>query len=255
LERQYAALDVEEDYLYAYGFLSRRVWRLLHPRKASAPRTFEKRVLTTVRTLGETHPRALEAHLGRRRIVNAWGGYSKATTNALEWLHWRGLLRIARRERGIRIYHPTAAVGGESAPSERLRQLIMVYADIFAPSPERNLQSVIARHRELGNTRKCLSELIQEGALRRETVNDVSYVWPADPGTNPAAIARRVRFVAPFDPLIWDRWRFGLHAGEETGERLLCDAGALAGFDGRLGECDRCGGCGRCDRCDRPVAP
>ena len=33
LERDYASLDVEEDYLYAYGFLSRHVWRLLHPRK------------------------------------------------------------------------------------------------------------------------------------------------------------------------------------------------------------------------------
>ena len=207
LERLYAALDVEEDYLYAYGFLSRRVWRLLHPRKASALRTFEKKVLTMVRTLGETHPRALEAHLGRRRIVNAWGGYSKATTNALEWLHWRGLLRIARRERGIRIYHPTAAVGGESVPSDRLRQLVMVYANIFAPSPERNLQTVIARHRELGNTRKCLSELIHEGMLRRDTVDGISYVRPTGPSTNPA-IARCVRFIAPFDPLIWDRWRF-----------------------------------------------
>jgi uncharacterized protein len=208
LERDYATLDVEEDYLYAYGFLSRSVWQLLHPRKTSALRTFEKKVLTMVRALGETHPRVLEAHLGRRRVVNAWGGYSKATTNALEWLHWRGLLRIARRERGIRIYHPMAAVGGESTPAARLRQLVMVYANIFAPSPEKNLQSVIARHRELGNTRKCVSELIDESMLRRETVDGISYVWPAGPSAIPAAIARRVRFMAPFDPLIWDRWRF-----------------------------------------------
>ena len=32
LERRYPELDIEEDYLYAYGFLPRDVWRLLHPR-------------------------------------------------------------------------------------------------------------------------------------------------------------------------------------------------------------------------------
>src|SRR5688500_3385118 len=106
LERTYAALDIGEDSLYAYGFLSKPVWQLLHPRKTPPLRVFEKKVLATVVKLGEAHPRVLEAHLGKRRVVNAWGGYSKATTHALEWLHWRGLLRIARRETGIRVYTP-----------------------------------------------------------------------------------------------------------------------------------------------------
>jgi uncharacterized protein len=209
LEHEYAALDVEEDYLYAYGFLARDVWRLLHPRKPSALRALEKKVLAIVHGLGETHPKALETHLGRRRMVNAWGGYSKATTNALEWLHWRGLLRVARRERGIRIYHPTTATAEESTPSDRLRQLIMVHAGIFAPSPERSLQSVIARHRELGNTRKALSDLIHQGALQQETVEGTSYVWPAGQSLS-SEVPRRVRLIAPFDPLIWDRRRFEL---------------------------------------------
>jgi uncharacterized protein len=65
LEHDYASLDVEEDYLYAYGFLSKPVWRLLHPRKTAALRTLEKKVLKTVQRLGETHPKVLEAHLGR----------------------------------------------------------------------------------------------------------------------------------------------------------------------------------------------
>jgi len=207
LERDYSSLEVEEDYLYAYGFLSKRVWRLLHPRKTSALRALEKKVLEAVRGLGETHPRALEAQLGRRRMVNAWGGYSKTTTNALEWLHWRGLLRIARRERGIRIYHPTAAIAEGSTPSERLQQLIMVHANIFAPSPEKSLQAVIARYRDLGNTRQTLSDLIRQGILRKEIVDGVSYVWPESQST-PPEVRRRLWFLAPFDPLIWDRWRF-----------------------------------------------
>jgi uncharacterized protein len=206
LERRYASLDIEEDYLYAYGFLSKRVWQLLHPRKTPPPRSLERQVLEIVRTLGEAHPRALEAHLGTRRVVNAWGGYSKATTHALEWLHWRGLLRIARREHGIRVYRPAFLPGVAPPPGERLHSLIMVYARIFAPSPEKSLQSVIARHRDLGNTRKMLRAMIAEGELQREIVDGVGYVWPA--GAVEGDVPREVRFLAPFDPVVWDRARF-----------------------------------------------
>ena len=179
LERQYAELDIEEDYLYAYGFLSKPVWQLLHPRKTPPLRAFEKKVLETVTGLGEAHPRVLEAHLGKRRVTNAWGGYSKATTHALEWLHWRGLLRIARREHGIRVYRPAAPRAVPAAP-DRLRALVMVYARIFAPSPEKSLQSVVARHRELGGTRQMLTEMIHSGELRRDIVDGLSYVSPAE---------------------------------------------------------------------------
>jgi uncharacterized protein len=207
LERQYASLDVEEDYLYAYGFLSKPVWQLLHPRKTPPVRAFEKKVLETVIKLGEAHPRILEAHLGKRRVVNAWGGYSKATTHALEWLHWRGLLRIVRRETGIRVYSPASMPSTTPPPAERLRALIMVYARIFAPSPEKSLQSVVARHRDLGNTRKMLTAMIADGELHKAAVEGVTYVWPGDPGLEqncPSA----VRFLAPFDPVVWDRTRF-----------------------------------------------
>jgi uncharacterized protein len=207
LESQYAALDVEEDYLYAYGFLSRRVWDLQHPRKAARPRSLETKVLEIVRTLGEAHPRALEAHLGTRRIVNAWGGYSKATTNALEWLHWRGLLRVARRENGIRIYKPAPPRGEPDTALTRLRALILVLANIFAPSPEKSLQAVIARYRDLGSPRRALSELINRGELRRDNIEGINYVWPATHDL-PFDAPRVVRFLAPFDPVVWDRTRF-----------------------------------------------
>ncbi len=207
LERGYATLEVEEDYLYAYGFLSKRVWQLLHPRKTPPLRALERKVLETVGKLGEAHPRVLEAHLGKRRVINAWGGYSKATTHALEWLHWRGLLRIARRENGIRVYRPAAASEAAPPPSDRLRALVLVYARIFAPSPEKSLQSVIARHRELGSTRQMLMNMIRAGELRKDIVDGVTYLSPAD---EPACddVARQVRWLAPFDPVVWDRARF-----------------------------------------------
>jgi uncharacterized protein len=207
LERQYASLQVEEDYLYAYGFLSKAVWQLLHPRKTAPLRALEKKVLDTVIRLGEAHPRILEAHLGKRRVVNAWGGYSKATTQALEWLHWRGLLRINRRENGIRIYSQAVPPDVVPPPSDRLRALAMVYVRIFAPTPEKSLQSIIARHRELGSTRGALAELLARGDLRRDVVDGVSYLSPAAHVTA-AERNSQVRFLAPFDPVVWDRARF-----------------------------------------------
>ena len=207
LEREYASLDCEEDYLYAYGFVARHVWNLLHPRVHSRMRAFEQKVLDTVRHLGEAHPAALEAYLGRRRVVNAWGGYSKATTQALEDLHYRGLVRIARREAGIRIYRPSSPPAESAPAAERLRALAMITAAVFAPAPEKTLQAVVARYRHPGDARGLIAALVASGELRRERVDGMHYVWPAADKLD-AEEARRVRFVAPFDPVVWDRVRF-----------------------------------------------
>jgi len=207
LEREYPALDVEEDYLYAYGFLARPVWNLLHPRSHSRMRTFEQKVLDTARGLGEVHPAALEAHLGRRRVINAWGGYSKATTKALEDLHYRGLVRIARRENGIRVYKTVEPPDQGISPADRLCALVMVIARIFAPSPEKTLHAVVARFRHLGTPRSIVKDLVNAGELHRETIDGVSYLWPAGDLVRDEA-PRLVRFLAPFDPVVWDRARF-----------------------------------------------
>ena len=207
LERDYPALDVEEDYLYAYGFLSRPVWNLLHPRAHSRMGAFERKVLDTVNRLGEVHPSALESHLGRRRVVNAWGGYSKATTRALEELHYRGLVRIARRENGIRVYKPATPPDQDVVPGERLRKLVTALVRIFAPTPEKTLHALVARYRHLGNPRGMVKRLVAAGELRRALIDDVAYLWPAGDLIQ-AAAPRAVRFLAPFDPVVWDRARF-----------------------------------------------
>lgn len=163
LERLYPRLDMEEDYLYAYGFVSRGVWRLLHPRGSGAPGAFEKKVLAGVAGQGEAHPSALEVRLGARRVTNAWGGLSKATTQALDWLHYRGLLRIARREGGVRVFAPAHPAPEPLPPRLRMRERVLALVNILAPVP-----------------------------LRRYF-----------PGMGTAAA-----FLAPFDPLVWDRGRF-----------------------------------------------
>ena len=207
LERGYPELDLEEDILYAYGFLPRRIWQLLQPRQTSGLGVLEKKVFEAVQQLGQTHPRELQTRLGKRRVINDWGGYSVATTRTLEGLRHRGLLRIAKRENGIRIYEPARPFDDSLTPDERLRKLILTVARVLAPTPEKSLRGIVARYQRWGNPRKALDGLIRDGSLERQIVEAVAYLWPAGErilDNRP----RRVRFLAPFDPLVWDRTRF-----------------------------------------------
>ena len=113
LDRSYRALKLEEDFLYAYGFMPAKTWQLLHPRGRRTLTATEQTVLDIVARQKRLHPRELEAQVGKSREVNAWGGYSKSTTRALERLHYLGLLRIAGRENGMKIYQ-TAAIMHEA---------------------------------------------------------------------------------------------------------------------------------------------
>ncbi len=213
LEKEFARLAVEEDTLYAYGFLARRAWRLLHPRPAPRLSALEARVLAAVRELGVVHPKELEARFGRRRVTNAWGGLSKATTRALDHLHHRGYLRVAGRDGGIRTYQAAVEQGEGLPPRDRLAGLVLVVADVLAPVAERTLAGIAARLRRwiagAPDHRAVLGALLAGGELESSAVDGVVYLWPAS-----SSVAAReepprlVRFLAPFDPVVWDRGRF-----------------------------------------------
>ncbi len=116
LERRYATLDVEEDFFINYGFVTRALQRVMHPRSnvtvqaggvQALPREKTKReklLLEFVRARGPVHPREVDAHFGHGQVENYWGGSSNATTHLLDSLHYRGLLRVVRREAGVRVY-------------------------------------------------------------------------------------------------------------------------------------------------------
>ncbi len=209
LERNYATLDLEEDYLYAYGFLPSENWRLLHPRKTLSLSALEKKVLAVIREFGAMHPRDLEEHCGAERVINAWGGYSKATTHALDHLQHRGLLRVVRREKGIRVYDAIAPTKSSLSTEERGIGLVKLVANIFAPAPLKNIQSLRFLKPESCNTRETLTHLIAIKQLMTVEVDGVQYLLPRQisKANEPPSI---VRFLAPFDPLVWDRNRFEL---------------------------------------------
>lgn len=209
LDLRYSSLEIEEDYLYAYGFMPRENWKLLHPRSSDALTKLEKQVLNVVRECEEIHPRDLEKHFGSERVINAWGGHSKETTTVLDSLQYRGLLRVARREKGIRIYSATAESVQDFTPEERTRKLLLLLTKIFAPVIEKNLRKLRFSKPAECNTRAVLDELINSGEVVRQVVDGISYLSPCD-SKSVARATNTVRFLAPFDPLIWDRERFHL---------------------------------------------
>jgi len=210
---------VEEDFLYAYGFMPRRIRKLLYPRfdRTRADGRFVATglaadVLAFVRERGPTHPGLLATQFGRTRAVNGWGGISTASTRVLQQLHYHGLLRVQRRERGVRVYEAAAAEEEAIDPARRLRGLILLVTRVLAPVPEVTLRAVLARRYIAPHGRSragTIEELLTAGRLEAGVVDGVKYLWPAGRvDRQPTDAPRAARFLAPFDPIVWDRRRF-----------------------------------------------
>jgi uncharacterized protein YcaQ len=223
LERRYEKLAVEEDCLVNYGFLPRKHLALMHPR--TAQRTWSagtkrkaEELLAFIRENGPTHPRVVQEHFAHGRRTNAWGGSSLATTHLLDGMHYRGLLRVARRENGTRIYEAAShapADTSRAARAARAAALLELVLRKYAPLP--------------GTSFRYLTYLLGYGAphLAKESrtalkaarerfatvsIDGVDWYWPADenPRSSRYAPDEQVRLLAPFDPIVWDRRRFEL---------------------------------------------
>ena len=219
LERQFQRLGLEEDFLYAYGLMRHDTWRLLHPRHdpdgdggRHVPDALAAEVLAFVRERGTVHPRDLEVRFGRERAVNGWGGWSKATTRALQRLQYYGLLRAVARQDGIRIYAPAPPHGEPLSAQQRTRRLLAMAVRILAPLPERSLAATASLLRraapDLTDPPAAIEMLLAAGELERGEAEGERYLWP--PGLAAREATRDVRLLAPFDPLVWDRKRFEL---------------------------------------------
>jgi uncharacterized protein YcaQ len=218
LERRYPELGIDEDFLYAYGFVSPETRALLHPRGGRAPAGLAREILAFVREHGPTHPRVLLATFGKGRVVNAWGGQSHSTTRLLERLHFTGHLRVARREKGVRVYESAPAPAGAPAltPNERMLRIVLAVSRVLGPLPERSLRATVGLLRytvpKLPGRSTAVTRLLRSGELERGEVDGVTYVWTAGSARggprSPTLVDGTVRFLAPFDPIVWDRRRF-----------------------------------------------
>ena len=223
LERRYARLPVEEDCLVNYGFLPREHLALMHPREPRrvwdvATRRRAADVLAFVRERGPVHPREVDQHFAHGSVRNYWGGSSNASTQLLDGLHYRGLLRVQRRDAGIRVYAAVEHPPADDSPDGRMRRaaaLVDLIVRKYAPLPAASLTYLA---RLLGYGAPHLSTQIQ-AALRhaRDTlpscrIDGVTWYWPAGeiPNARRHAVDDQVRLLAPFDPVVWDRRRFEL---------------------------------------------
>ena len=228
LERLYTKLGVEEDFFVTYGFVTRSLQALMHPRPELGVPADGRRpwpasriklaalLLEFVRERGAVHPREVDAHFARGNVRSYWGGSSNATTQLLDVMHYCGLLRVARRESGIRIF--AAHQHGEppshpAACRARLDQLVDAAVRIYSPLPGKSLSFLVRRlgfaapqwHAEL---KAALQRAKQRLAHAR--IDGADWYWPSAEDAARHEPDDKVRLLAPFDPIVRDRHRFEL---------------------------------------------
>jgi uncharacterized protein YcaQ len=224
LERRYSKLPIEEDAFINYGYLPRATAALMHPRDTRRPwdevtSARAEAVLEFVRDRGSVHPREVEDHFQHGSVKNWFGGNSNATTQLLDGLHYRGMLRVVSRASGTRTYaiadRPVAPVD----PDEALAQLLDVAIRLYAPVPRRTLRqlgSLLGYGAPQWRDRRIEGLLLAEERHASTVVDGVQWFWPADEDpTARWAPKPLVRLLAPFDPIVWDRYRFELFWGWE----------------------------------------
>ena len=225
LERRYTKLDIAEDFFINYGFVTRELQALMHPRSESgvpaagclpwpaARRKKAQLILDFVGERGVVHPQEVDKHFAHGKVTNYWGGRSNATTHLLDQMHYRGLLRVVRRESGIRLYAVHAHTGAAMDDAERHRRLDRladVVIEIYAPMPLRSLRLVLRRLRYAApQWDEEIPGVIERAKTRlaHETVDGADWFWPAK-WKKAGQPDDTVRLLAPFDPVVWDRWRF-----------------------------------------------
>jgi uncharacterized protein YcaQ len=228
LERRYPTLDVEEDFFVNYGYVTRSLQASMHPRSNSRASTDDvsspwghrhkkaKLLLDFIRERGPVHPREVEEHFSHGRVTNYSGGSSNATTRLLDAMHYTGVLRIVRREKGIRIYaaHQHASVPHSTAERRaHIDALVDVVIRIYAPLPGPSLSYYLRRLRyAVPQWQKDLPRALHRARQRlsHARVENVDWYWPAEEDAQSSTVQETVRFLAPFDPLVHDRDRFEL---------------------------------------------
>src|SRR6185436_8136944 len=251
LERRYPELGIEKDFFITYGFVTRELQALMHPRSETtvpadgvqpwraARRRRVDALLAFVRERGPVHPREVDAYFSHGTVTNYWGGSSNATTHLLDAMHYRGLLRVARRDRGIRVYavhaHGPAPLD-PPARQARLDALVDAAVRLYAPLPGRSLAFVVRRLRYAApQWRDDLTAALKRARQRLAHAQIDGVDGAAGPRRrrrgraaagavrSRGARSRTLRAAVGMDLPVR-----GLHAGGQAGPRLLRAAAVVA---------------------------
>jgi uncharacterized protein len=159
------------------------------------------------------HPREVDAAFDHGKSKNWFGGSGNASTQLLDGMHYRGLVRIARREGGVRLYAARAVHEPPPDSAAAYDALADVVVRKYAPLPEATLSALVLWLRvgapQWAGERQAAAARAK-ARLPKTRIDGVNWYWPE--GENPASkrhtVPDAVRLLAPFDPVVWDRRRF-----------------------------------------------
>jgi uncharacterized protein len=221
LERSYSSLSIEEDFFVNYGFVSSATHALMHPRAPRAVwskvrKTQAQAVLEFVSERGIVHPRDVDQAFEHGSTKNWFGGQSRISTQLLDEMHYRGMLRVAGRANGTRLYEARRQPASEMSPESAIDVLIDIIAAKYAPLPERSLTELLSYLFRGGvpQWRELRASAVTRTKSRLPNAVVAGHTWYWPDGENPASKRHqaddKLRLLAPFDPVVWDRRRFEL---------------------------------------------
>lgn len=226
LERHYPRLALEEDFFVNYGFLPRAHSALMHPRTprhvwAARRRKQAEAVLTFVRERGTAHPREVDARFAHGKETNWFGGSSNASTRLLDEMHYRGWLRVLRRDGGTRVYavrDTPASLSDDVTADARMDALVDLVVHKYAPLPASglgHLSSLLCIGAPQWTGRRAAALERAKQRLGHGRVGGVAWYWPAieNPASRHWCPDGSVRLLTPFDPIVHDRRRFEIFWG------------------------------------------
>ena len=221
LERLYPSLALEEDFFVNYGYLPKATQALMHPRTprkawSSVDSKVASNILAYVRERGIVHPRDVDAFFAQGKATNWFGGSSRVSTQLLDRMHYHGMLRVARRESGTRLFAPREAAAAPQDPQAALDALVDVFVHTYAPLPAASLGQLLSKLMVGAPQFQTLRTAALQRArtrLAQAKVDGTVWYWPQQERLRPAPGEEQARLLAPFDPVVWDRRRFELFWG------------------------------------------
>ena len=172
-----------------------------------------------MRERGVAHPREVDAHFAHGRVTNWFGGSSNASTKLLDHMHYRGLLRVVRRDGGTRVYIareaalaeiPIAPAEAKALAASRMDALVDVIVRKYAPLPAGSLANLVNRLQygapQWAKERRAALVRAKQ-RLPHARVEGIEWYWPPEERPQSARwrLDDEVRLLTPFDPVVWDR--------------------------------------------------